>query len=435
MVAGCAVAAKPLIRRFCFFVGNIVVSADFELPFVSETHCGFAVIIAGVNMLPEQENNIIGMIYEAALAPELWETVLREVVTYTKSNTAIFTAVDQLNPENDFVFAHNIPQEGLQTYQDERIQVIDMKLHSHLWENTGVGGVITTNFSKYSTMYGQDEHVFYEKCLRHTHICYVGTILLDQGKYRWAIFSVHRSPDMIPYTEEELEILKRLGTHIRRALQIHRQIVSSHKGKHDLYAILDYLKSGIILLDHQSSLVYANAKAKEIMEKSSLLWLDTYNRLKTPSLYQAQLNQYILGALLSADVGKTVEVGGVLAIQGEEEQKPFMLSIVPFAYLSARSVPGLSAQKVAIFITSPSDRYQLATDFLKKKYALSRKELQICELFVNGYTVDELREKCGITLSSLRTYFKYILAKTDCSSKVELMHLLMGVTISFEHIQ
>ncbi|WP_410169330.1 helix-turn-helix transcriptional regulator, partial [Acinetobacter indicus] len=37
-------------------------------------------------------------------------------------------------------------------------------------------------------------------------------------------------------------------------------------------------------------------------------------------------------------------------------------------------------------------------------------------------------------LSSVRTYFKNIYEKTECTSQIELMHLLMGCTIHFEHI-
>ena len=55
-------------------------------------------------MLAEQENKVIGMIYEAALNPALWQDVLTEIVDFTGSTTAIFTATDQLSPNYDFVF-------------------------------------------------------------------------------------------------------------------------------------------------------------------------------------------------------------------------------------------------------------------------------------------------------------------------------------------
>jgi hypothetical protein len=64
-------------------------------------------------MLAEQENKVIGMIYEAALNPVLWQDVLTEIVDFTGSTTAIFTATDQLSPNYDFVFTHNIPPESM----------------------------------------------------------------------------------------------------------------------------------------------------------------------------------------------------------------------------------------------------------------------------------------------------------------------------------
>ena len=81
-------------------------------------------------MLAEHENKIIGMIYDAALNPMLWQDVLSEIADFTKSTTAIFTATDQLSPNYDFVFTHNIPAESIHAYQDEQVKVLDMRLHT-----------------------------------------------------------------------------------------------------------------------------------------------------------------------------------------------------------------------------------------------------------------------------------------------------------------
>ena len=80
-------------------------------------------------MLAEQENKIIGMIYDAALNPQLWQNVLAEIVDFTGSTTAIFTATDQLSSAYDFVFTQNIPPESMRAYQDEQVKILDMRLH------------------------------------------------------------------------------------------------------------------------------------------------------------------------------------------------------------------------------------------------------------------------------------------------------------------
>ena len=72
---------------------------------------------------------------------------------------------------------------------------------------------------------------------------------------------------------------------------------------------------------------------------------------------------------------------------------------------------------------------------MKAIYQLSNREIEICELFVNGLNLEEISKQCNITLSSVRTYFKTIYSKTNCTSQVQLMQLLLGLTVDFEHIQ
>lgn len=49
-------------------------------------------------MQEELENKIIGQIYDAALNANLWPQVIQQIVQYTESQAAMFTALDQLNP-------------------------------------------------------------------------------------------------------------------------------------------------------------------------------------------------------------------------------------------------------------------------------------------------------------------------------------------------
>ena len=90
--------------------------------------------------------------------------------------------------------------------------------------------------------------------------------------------------------------------------------------------------------------------------------------------------------------------------------------------------------QIAVFMTDKNRHYSLSRAYLQQAYQLSKREFDLCELLINGYKLEEIATKCGITLSSVRTYFKNIYEKTDCTSQIELMHLLMGCTIHFEHI-
>lgn len=217
-------------------------------------------------MLAEQENKVIGMIYEAALNPVLWQDVLTEIADFTGSTTAIFTATDQLSPNYDFVFTHNIPPESMLAYQDEHVKVLDMRLHAPYWMEKGLGDTVLNTFASYASMpVESDEFIFYEKCAKPTNVSHVAAVLLERSAYSWAVFAVHCSPQLNEYNEQEEKILKRLGIHLRRALQIYRQMTILQEDKKNIYQVLDHFKIGVILINQDYRLCYANAVVKKIL--------------------------------------------------------------------------------------------------------------------------------------------------------------------------
>ncbi|MGD4361100.1 hypothetical protein QT693_22490, partial [Xanthomonas citri pv. citri] len=133
--------------------------------------------------------------------------------------------------------------------QQERIKSIDKKLHLPLWQKLGVGNTLSQNLSHYSQMLGTDEFIFYEKYLKPIGICFVAAVLLDQGDHQWSLLGIHRSEQDQPFSQFELDILKRIGLHLRRALQIHKQLSLARLENHNLYQILNAAKTGILLID------------------------------------------------------------------------------------------------------------------------------------------------------------------------------------------
>lgn len=386
----------------------------------------------------EQELEMVEMIYEATMNPELWQQVLIRLVEYTGSQSAIFTAIDQLNPNFNFTFTHNISEATLAAYHDEKIQMIDMQLHAPILKKQGLGEPVVLDWSRYAHQEGHAEYTFYEKCVAPSGIGSAQGILLETGEYRWAVLGIHRAATAPIYQQQETELLKRLSRHFRRALQIHRQLSSVQQENRDLYTLFDALKTGVILLDEHACLRYSNAKAQGILETNPELGLDHLNRLKAASTDQAKLDQYIASALFqysSATDHVDIPAGGVLVIPSAKKSQAMMVSVVPFSSVWQNIANQQQTEhKVAVFLTEPNQHRQLASAFLKQHYQLSQREVKICELFINGYNLEAIAEECTLTLSSVRTYMKYIFAKTECTTQVELFRLLVDLSLDFEHI-
>jgi len=373
------------------------------------------------------------MIYDAVLNPQLWENVITEIVQYTHSQTGMFVAFDQLNPLHNFFYHYKIDPKVLEVYQQESIQLLDMKVHQPLLRKTGLGYALTLDWSEFAKKEGTDEYTLYKQCIELGGNIYVDGVLLEDGKYRWSVVEVHRRAEDGPYTQQECQVMEHFALHIRRALQIFRQLSLAEQEKQSLNQMLNHLKVGVILINDQFGLAYINDSAKKILEKTSLLWIDQNNHLRTTSAFQARLNQYISSALLKTPT-MVEEVGGTMTVF-EQETKILKLSIAPFSKLKTiTEIARATQQEAIIFITEPNQYYQLFVSHLRDVNQLSKREIEICELFINGRGIEEIAVDLDITISTLRTYFRNIYTKTNSTSQAELMHYLYGLIVEFEHI-
>ncbi|MCC6374187.1 MAG: hypothetical protein IT465_05155, partial [Moraxellaceae bacterium] len=72
---------------------------------------------------------------------------------------------------------------------------------------------------------------------------------------------------------------------------------------------------------------------------------------------------------------------------------------------------------------------------LKENYQLSPREVTVCQYFINTPNINSIAEHSGLSIESIRTYLKTIYEKTGQHSQAELIRLLMGLRVDFEHIR
>ncbi len=87
-----------------------------------------------------------------------------------------------------------------------------------------------------------------------------------------------------------------------------------------------------------------------------------------------------------------------------------------------------------IFLSDPTSERKLATHLLQTTFLLNQRECDVCEAFLNRATIEGVADTLGISVHTVRGYMKVIYEKTGHRSQSELMKLLMGMTLDFEHI-
>jgi PAS domain-containing protein/DNA-binding CsgD family transcriptional regulator len=387
---------------------------------------------------PESESLLVGDIYDAALNPALWPRVLQQVVALTESNSAILTALDQLNPAYTVAFTHNIPAAPLQVYREARLDIIDMELHVPAMLRGGVGSI----FSSTEAYGSQEEYIrrageFYTRCLAPSNIYYLSGMLVDHGDFRSATLGVHRPRDGAPMGPAHTTLLARLSPHFRRALQIHRQLTEVRQLNAALYRMLDGLVAGVLLLDGAGRVRYANPAAEQALRRHDSLVVTARGELRAADPAANATLQVLLRTAISTGrrEGQASSPESVIGLPGPQDGRLLMLTVTPLSELTGYAELAGDGVAAAVFVTDPSARRTLSRRLLQESYGLAERECDLCEAFLNHATLEGTAAACGLSLASVRTYLKGIYDKTGQHSQAELMRLLTGLRLDFEHIR
>lgn len=386
----------------------------------------------------EAEHLLVGDIYDAALNAGLWPRVLQQLATLTGANSAIITALDALNPAYNIAVTHNIPAEALRIYQEEGLEVLEREFHGRPLIAGGVGSALLS-----TEVYGsQDEYVrrggrFYERCLKPSNIHYLAGTLLEYDDYRWGALGVHRPADWAPLTREHTAFLQRMTPHVRRALQIHRQVSAVQQHNARLYQMLEAMAVGVLLLDGNRRLRYANPAAESLLREHDGLRLTATKELQAAqragnAALQALLRHSILAGRREPEAGP---LENVIGLPASDHGRLLMLTVTPLSALAGYADLADDGIAAAIFLSDPAGRRRLARGLLRDSYGLSERECDLCEAFVNHASLEGIAEACGLSLASVRTYFKDVYDKTGQHSQAGLMRLLMGLRLDFDHIR
>lgn len=278
----------------------------------------------------------------------------------------------------------------------------------------------------------------YQKILLPIDLRYVATHELLWDDKLCVFWSISTSEQREPLNADELAFLDRLMPHLKRIMLVKRELFEFSVENIVGYNLIDKLSQPIILLNLSGQIVHYNEAADQLLKdnhhiqsKDNKLILHRDDHVKlSDHLYkieemfrynQEQLNSCkdTLFSISNSDLKITLSL-----LASEKEM----------SFFGIRPLVMLSFEKNAGKLTKDkrSAHYQLLNDDLKEKYKLTKRELELCHMFVNGMNLKQIEQQMELTRSSIRTYLRNIFTKTECNSQAELMHFLIGLSSDFQ---
>ena len=183
--------------------------------------------------------------------------------------------------------------------------------------------------------------------------------------------------------------------------------------KQSLERILNIFPPGIIILNAEGTLIYANEEASSIFMQKDGLTITTDGKLKGSDTHQTrQLNLARRTILDRSITNKSL----ALTLTRTSRTHPLrgILSLI-------------NSNRILLLISDCDKLNLLSTDTIKSFFGTTQREAEVAQQLINGDTADQIATKMELTPSTVRTYIKRLLAKTGTKKQHELVSLMSRI--------
>lgn len=235
------------------------------------------------------------------------------------------------------------------------------------------------------------------------------------------------------YSEDELDALRDLLPHLRNALRVQRHtartLASHDKSGHAPADALDALAHGVLIVDADAHIVFANRAATAQLARANGLRTEHAALSAATAAATQQLRALIARAAGRDGRGRT---GGAMLIARQPPDEPLQALISP---LGAHRHADYTAQAaragtaMLIVIDPQSSRRGVETR-LVALFGLTPAEARVACEVGKGLNPKDAAEALQVLPSTVRTHLHHVFAKTATRRQAELMRLIAQLAIA-----
>jgi len=216
--------------------------------------------------------------------------------------------------------------------------------------------------------------------------------------------------------EPKVDNVKHLEPHLTKAIRIHHYISSLESKSDAADHIINRLPMGIVIVTQDAEIVALNQRAQAFLDGKTCLSTENNHILAHSSKSTQTLHHAITNAASQQQTGISLQ------IDLNQEQRT---SIWVTSYAEKESTP-TAPMKVALYIVSPSIKPEYHIDSIQQDFQLTNAQAKLVALLANGcHNLNDIAEKLGVSIHTVRAQIKTIFDKTSTSCQVELVKKIL----------
>ncbi len=223
------------------------------------------------------------------------------------------------------------------------------------------------------------------------------------------------------YTNEERRFVEHVTPHVRRAVDIFERLYVAETVRDGLVEGMDRLQVGIMLVDEDGRLLFANRIADTILKRGQgLVCRAGFVRAADPACAD-QLEKTLRSA--AATGARARGDAGGLVVAGRINGKPLTVLVCP---RRSELDFGHRRSSAMLFMADPDAETAIDETLAARLYGLSGAETRLLTALLEGARLSDYADRSGITLNTAKGYLKQIFHKTGSGRQADLLRMFFA---------
>ena len=367
----------------------------------------------------ERASLLIGQIYDAALDPSLWRTVLAGMCDFIPAGFGILITEDAVSERAHVHYTSHDEGEWLDRYFKKYIRLNPTLVPAVL--KTAPGEVVSiADFMPYKRFL---RTAFYKEWVAPR---YADSIIsmLEKTPTSLSVCTVVRSAAQGQADAAARRRMRVLVPHVRRAISIGRIIDLQTVRALNFASALDHLASGFFLTDAKGVIMHVNMSGRRLLDDGRVLQRAKDALAATAPEINAALRQAIAA---TAGGDTTLGTKGIAIALASAKGGRYIVNVLPLTSGNRRQVGLAHGATAAVFVRKAELDVPSVLEVIAQAYKLTTRELSVMMGIVEVGGVPEVAAVLGLSQATVKTYLRTVFRKTATSRQADLVKLVASL--------
>jgi DNA-binding CsgD family transcriptional regulator/PAS domain-containing protein len=363
-------------------------------------------------------SKVIGIIYDAALDPSLWDRALEHSCAFVGGSSAVLYWHDVASERSAAVHLFNDDPNYTRLYF-EKYMPMNPVFPAATFVESGLVYTPTDIVPEAELA----ETRFHKEWVEPQGIVDVVCVNLEKGTTSSSVLNIRRDETQGTADADARGRVALLVPHFQRAISIGRLFDQSKKTQAVLTETLDNVEAAVLLVGTNGRIVFANEPGRAMLNEGELL-RDRRGALVAVKPEAQRTLRDMFAAAENGDL--SIDARGVAVPLSSSSHQRWFAHVLPLTSGDRQRTAAIYSATAAVFVRRTSPARPPPLEAVAKLYALTASEVRVVDGIMKVSSVKALAELLGLSRATVKTHLHNVFRKTGTSRQSELVKLMAG---------